>query len=98
MLTIKTNNQFRNTLYGYELTAKERAEFDYLTDEEIQDRSFVRYRGWCYDLSEFMRCNLNGSFPEWANWDGYSSDSAFSGVLVKYSADFEQVKLATYYS
>ena len=98
MLTIKTDNKYRNTLYGYELTAKERAEFDYLTNEQVAERSFFRYKGNCYALGEFMRCNLNGSSPEWAEWDGYSSDTAFSGVLVKYSADFEQVKIATYYS
>lgn len=99
MLTIQTDNKYRNTLYGYELTAKERAEFDYLTDDEVSEHSFFRYKGKCYDLGEFMRCELNGACPEeWSKWDGYYSDSYFSGILVKYSRDYEQIKIATYYS
>jgi len=31
-------------------------------------------------------------------WDGYQSDSFYSGVLVKYVEDFERVIMATYYS
>lgn len=98
MLTITTNNQFRGIFYGFELTAKERAEFDYLTDEEMDGRVFFRYKKQTYDLGEFMRCNINGASPEWSNWDGYFADSAFSGILVKYSQDFDHVKVASYYA
>jgi hypothetical protein len=31
-------------------------------------------------------------------WDGYHSDSFFSGVLVKYSRCGDAVKVATYFS
>lgn len=99
MLTIKTDNKFRNLLYGYELTPEERREFDYIDPADFDSHDFFRYKGRVYDLGEFMRCELNGAAQdEWSKWDGYSSDSAFSGILVKYSPDFEQVKIATYYS
>jgi hypothetical protein len=31
-------------------------------------------------------------------WDGYSSDSAFSGVLIKISKDGEEYKIGTFNS
>ena len=102
MLTIKTNHQFRNLIYGYELTDKERAEFDYIDD--IDSHNFFRYRGIVYDPDEFMRIpdcanqRLDPDLEPMLAWDGYQSDSYFSGVLVKYSDDFEQIKVATYYS
>jgi hypothetical protein len=89
--TITTNHQYRLCLDWNQLTAKEQAEFDYLTEEDRLDRDFVRYRGACYDLGEFERVGHgfggstgNGAF---LGWDGFSADSYFSAVLVKYDFD-----------
>jgi len=99
-MKIITNNQYRNLIYGYELTDKERAEFDYLDD--IDSHEFFRYRGQAYDPSDFMATPHNEparqELNELSNWDGYSSDSYFSGIVIKYSNDFEQVKVGLYLS
>lgn len=95
-LTIKTNNHWRNIQFGYELTDEQRAEFDWIDPHEIDHRMFVTYKGHVYSLDEFMR--LEGEHHPFGQWDGYASDSFFSGVLVKISDDGEQVKLATYLS
>lgn len=85
---IITNNHARPLIDAYELTEAERKEFDYLDwdaiDEGEDSASFFRYKGRLYELGEFMRTNDNGDFKE---WDGYSSDSFFSGTLVRYSDD-----------
>jgi len=98
MLTIRTDNKYRNLIYGYELSDKERAEFDYISENEIMMHDFIKYKGVIYDPCEFIRCGGNGAGTEWKNWDGYFSCSAWHGVLIKYSADFEQVKIAQYFS
>lgn len=97
-LRIVTNNIPRDILYWYDLTEKERREFDYLDTEERQsDATFFRYRGATYDLGEFMRIDVNA--PEsMKQWHGYSSDSYFSGVLVRYVENFERVICALYLS
>ena len=90
-MKIITNNQPRLLLYGYELTDKEKQDFDYL--EDIDSHSFLKYKGVMYDVSEFMRVDndyLKG-------WDGYSSESYFSGILLKY-IDSDHVIVARYYS
>lgn len=97
MVTVKTNHQYRNTLYAYELTEKERKEFDYYTDEEFKFATFVRYKGNIHDLGEFM-WNASMMKEGGGGWHGYSSDSYFSGLLVKYSDDHEQVVMGRYYS
>jgi hypothetical protein len=101
--TIRTNNVPRDVLYWYELTDKERAEFDYLeTEEEQAQATFVRYKGWTYDLGDFMRCpSSEQSNPQmrdagFHHWDGYAGDSFFSGVLVRYVDDGERVIMGTY--
>ena len=98
-MQIKTNHKPRHILYRWQLTPKESAEFDYLPENEGE---FLRYKGQVYDLGEFMRiekstaphCQREG----WEKWHGYSSDSFFSGVLVKYCEGFESVIVGTYYS
>jgi len=102
-LKIVTNNQPRDVLYWHELTDKERAEFDYLDTEEKQvERSFARFRGVVYDLGDFERLPDHApkteAYEAMRKWDGYQSDSFYSGVLVKYVEDFERVIMATYYS
>ena len=81
-LTIITNNHKREIVYYWELTQAEKEEFDWIKDNE-NDYTFFRYKGSTYCLSEFMRIE-NHSNADFMAWDGYSSDSFFSGILVKY--------------
>lgn len=100
-VTIKTNNVPRATIYGYELSEVERKDFDYLEEDALYSNSFFRYKGQVYDLSEFLALNRykNQCYSEdvFGNWDGYMSDSFFSGILVKYCQDPEFIIVATYY-
>ena len=92
-VTIRTNNVPREVLNRWELTPEESAEFDYLGDDE---GSFFRYRGDVYDLGEFSRIIAPGAEslhpmecaePASQGWDGYVSDSFFSGMLVRWARD-----------
>lgn len=95
-MEIKTNNQWREFIYWNNLTEKEQLEFDYMDTEEQENATFLRYRNWVYSLDCFMRINKDSPFPK---WDGYYSDSFFSGVLIKLSDDDSSMyKIATYYS
>ena len=101
-MTIKTNNQSRDILYWHDLTAAEQAEFDYLdSDDERNEASFFRYKGRVYDLGEFMVVSgliaPHPQHPGWEKWDGYASDSYFSGILVRFMNNCESVIVATYY-
>lgn len=101
MLRIKTDHKYKNPIYGYELTAKEKLDFDYLSAEELETREFLRYRNNVYDLGDFMRIDPQYSFNcenEFHKWDGYISDSFFSGILIKWDTECERVKIATYFS
>jgi len=102
MLIIKTNKHWHNCLYGYELTEKEAKEFDYIDEKDFPLHDFARYRGVVYDLHEFIPTRpgpFNPGLPvEFGDWDGYASDSFFSGVLIKLSEDGEQYQIGTYYS
>ncbi len=96
-LTIKTDNKWKNLISGYELPKGKRKDFDYLTEEELDCRDFIKYRGVYYDLGEFMW--IDNTFPEeMKKWDGYTLDSYFSGIVIKYSEDRDQVKIGTYFS
>jgi hypothetical protein len=98
-MKIQCNNKPRIVLTHWELTDKEKLGFDYLPEGE---GSFFRYKGAVYDLGEFMRIDKGAApdpqRPNWENFDGYRSDSFFSGVLVKFCDDLESVIVATYYS
>ena len=96
-MKIVTNHKFRNLLYGYELTENEKKEFDYIESDNLDSHSFFRYKGHCYDPDEFMKITNNNDI-EFLKYDGYSSDSYFSGILIKYSEDMESIKIARYYS
>lgn len=95
-MQIISNNRARPLLSGYELPASARAAFDYMSDEQFECASFVRYKGHFYDLGEFM--NIRGS-TDLPGWHGYSNDTYFSGVLVKFCPDDnDRVIMGRYYS
>lgn len=96
-LKIITNHRWREFISGFELTEKEKKEFDYMSKEEIEEGTFFRYRNWIYTLGDFMRID-KGMFEDFADWNGYASDSFFSGVLIKISDDGDQYQIATYIS
>lgn len=75
-MRIVTNNKPRPIIYWHELTQKERAEFDYMT-EDANDASFFRYKGWVYCLGDF----IHSGTP--AGWHGSYGQSYFDAVLVK---------------
>lgn len=99
---IHCNNIPRLIIDAYQLTAKERAEFDYLDWQAIDNgddsASFFRYKGSLYHLEDAM-CIRPKELPSDSflkGWDGYYGDSFFSGVLVRYTKDIEQVVVGWY--
>ena len=83
---IITNGHLRDIIYGWELTEKEREEFDWIDSSDTlswDDVEFFRYKGELYCLSDFMRLDRHPD-SAFRAWDGYQSDSFFSGILVKY--------------
>jgi len=88
-LVIKTNNVPREIIDGTELPVSERLLFPYIDWQAIDagetGASFFRYKGEVYDLAEIQYLdptyNMGKKFP---NWQGYQSDSFFSGILVRY--------------
>lgn len=100
-LKIFGNNHLVPIMYGFELSDKEKKEFDYYDDEEILDQMFFRYKGQMYDFGEFMRVDLkNSPFEECPiKFHGHHSDSFFSGILISWiDGDDENIKVYRYYS
>lgn len=89
-MQIKTNNVPRDILRWDDLSADERSEFDYFEGDERWDAEFFRYRERVYDLGEFTVWD-NPASPTRGQWDGFRSDSFFSGLVVRYVDDFERV-------
>ena len=98
---VQTNNQLRQMLDFHELPEQVRAdEFDYVDENEGFAR-FFKYKDQYYDAHEFMAINHSReALPEaFKGWSGYQSDSAFSGVLIKFvDNDLENVIVGTYFS
>ena len=84
-----TNNQYRKVMHWFQLNQKEREEVN--AYEGVENSTFFRYKGTTYDLNDFMPCPLEG-------WQGYSSDSYFSGVLLCLSPCGDAVKVGRYIS
>ena len=93
-MKIITNNVPRKLLSAWELTEQELAEFDYYAEEELQLLRFVRYKGQCYCLAEFMKCGHSYGME---GWHGYEGQTAWSGVLVRYVNDGEVI-MGGYYA
>jgi len=78
-MKIKSNYQPRDLLYWNELTEKEKAEFNFSGKETS---SYFRYKGNVYCLGDIMRIGESSPFPEY--WEGYLSESFFSGILIRF--------------
>ena len=79
-MKITTNNQQRRIIYWHDLPASAQDEY------ERTESSFFKYKGQYYSFDDFSGCSDVGLF---AGWNGYMSDTAFSGIVVKYSNDWD---------
>ena len=100
-MKVITNRVPRKMIYGYELTDKEKREFNYIALDEFDSHDFFRYKGQVYDFSEFLTTQNIPEFRD--NWHGYTSDTYFSGILVKLCDqepywDNESIIVGMYYS
>ena len=93
-MQIKTNNRSYPILYWSDLSLKEKKEFDYLKDPEENGYMFFRYKKQVYSIESFLAC----THEEFKGWNGYHSDSFFSGILIKFNDDEVSLKVAIYYS
>lgn len=93
-MKIITNNVPRDVLSFYELTEKQRAEFDYF-DAENDVGMFFRYRGEVYDLDDGFDSVKDEGLR---GWDAVQPDSFFSGICIRFTEDFEQVVVGRYYT
>ena len=93
---IISNYHNRKFLCVYDIPHKIREDqFDYMDDECFKHSQFIKYNGDYYSLGEFAviynKCPFEG-------WNGYASETTFSGVLIKVSDDGESYKIASYYN
>lgn len=97
-IKVTTNMVPRDIIEAWELTPKERKEFDTLNwkgiEEGTDSAQFFRYKGELYYLNDFQ---VVGTTLKFAGWEGYMSDTFFSGILIKYVDDYERVIVGCYY-
>lgn len=99
MVTVVTNGVPRDVLDASELTVHERAQFDYLDWTALEDgtesASFFRYKSEVHDLGEFSAdygITKGAGLPDHlSRWDGYRSDTFFSGLVVRFVDNGERV-------
>lgn len=96
-MEIITNNVPRHLVDGYELTDRERAEFDYIDDIDRAHGRFIRYKGELIDVYEYVVIPAAADYiGGMYGWHGYRSDSYFSGTVIKYTDDYESVIVGRY--
>lgn len=99
-IRIITNNTPRPILSGFELTKKERKEFDYIDWNKVNsgeaDPEFFRYKGNVYSTDEFMSIEERDR-PLFFDWHGYKAETFFSGILIKLVGD-DYVVVGRYYA
>jgi hypothetical protein len=82
-ITVTTNNRERELKSWHDLSEEDRADFDYVTDEdERYSPRFVRFRGDWYDTDD-----TEGLAPHRLRalgWSTYLSTSFFDGIVFRH--------------
>lgn len=85
---VKTNNVPRPILYGCDLTEKELEDFDYYTGQELLNQRFLRYKGWVYDMGDFLSVTtLRDPDQPLKDWEGYFEETYCSGIVIRHPFD-----------
>ena len=100
-IDIITDHKWKQFKYSNEVPKSVLNDYDWLDEDEKFD-GWINYRKNWYHISDFMSCHntihsRNNPFKKFG-YDGYLSDSFFSGVLIKTSDCGDGYKIATYLS
>jgi hypothetical protein len=102
-MNIITNNQPRPLMYLCDFSESEQAQirkdFDWMDPSDLEcNYGFFRYRGCIYHLQDFLRV-ANEATGDLEGWDGYTSDTFFSGTIIRLvEDDYDHVIVGRYYS
>ena len=104
---IRTNHHWREPVCFHDLPENERADFDYIEDDDRYSPRLFCYRGTWHDVGEFFRiAPMSNGDPHalrpaegdpLCEWHGYQSDSFSSGVIVRCSDDGEKIQVGRYW-
>ena len=103
VMNIITNNQPRDLMHLCDFSTadqeKIREQYDWMNPEDIEyNYGFFKYRGQFFHLTDFIR-TPSESISELQHWEGYSTDSYFSGTVVRFvENDCDRVVVGRYYS
>lgn len=104
---ITTDRKWKPFRYSHDVPARVLAsQFDYQDRDDVTD-GFFCYRGAWYHLDQFMRIATDGistqhvkrdDMATMEQWDAYSADSFYSGIVLRISSDGERYTVGTYTS
>ncbi len=103
VMNIITNNQPRDLMHLCDFSQSDqdkiRKQFDWMHPDSIEyNYGFFKYRGEFYHLCDFISTPAE-STSELQHWEGYSSDSYFSGTVVRLvEGDCDRVVVGRYSS
>ena len=104
-MQITTDKKWKPFKNAYDVPTRIlKQEFDWLNVDEATD-GFFRYRNVWYHIDQFMRAAdastqhvKRSDMQTLEQWDAYSADSAFSGIVLRVSKDGERYMVGTYIS
>jgi hypothetical protein len=101
-MNITTNNVPRELKYLSDFSAFEqdkiRSQYDWMDSDDLEyNYGFFKYCGHIYHLQDFLRV-ADEATGDLAGWDGYASDTYFSGTLIKLVDDDCDHVIVGYYS
>lgn len=105
-IKIVTDNKPRELKCFMDLSERERADFDYIKDDDFYDQRFVRYKGHWYDVNDTQLIwvwpkpcmgdyAVNPDHP-FAKWNCITSETFFSGVLFRWGKEYAHVVVGSY--
>lgn len=93
--TVTWSNTWQEIKYSHEVPKKVLDDYDWLEEDE-KSYGWIKCQNTWYHLSDFLSVDKNNPFT--GEWDGYHSDSYFSGNLLKFSDCGDAVIVGSYYS
>jgi hypothetical protein len=94
---VLTNRRWRPLQDWHSLPVKFQQEFEHVEQEDRCTPRFFSYRGWWYDLNDFVTVSPGHRAQGLEGWMGVQADSFFSATLVRYDSTMEHVQVGRCY-